>query len=197
MGSGSVSFSERTVGRAEPKVKKPPLRFTWCGEGAGAATGALGAATGALGAATGALAGATGALGAATGALAAAGALDAATGVWAATGTLWTPAENLEAGTGVLAGAGAAAGWAAAKAVTGILCLALAAEPKVCASSKKVLSPATLLVLVGVDSYITSAHGWERGYPREVVGIHSVPHLSICGQGLGSQTILKFSEGHL
>ena len=129
MGSGSVSFSERTVGRAEPKVKKPPLRFTWCGEETGAVTGALGAATGALGAATGALA--------------------AATGVWAATGTLWTPAANLEAGTGVLAGAGAAAGWAAAKAVTGILCLALAAEPKVCASSKKVLSPATLLVLVG------------------------------------------------
>ena len=146
MGSGSVSFSERTVGRAEPKVKKPPLRFTWCGEVTGAATGALWAVTGALGAATGTLGAATGALEAATGALA------AATGVWAATGTLWTPAENLEAGTGVLAGAGAAAGWAAAKAVTGILCLALAAEPKVCASSKKVLSPATLLVLVGVDS---------------------------------------------
>ena len=127
MGSGSVSFSERTVGRAEPKVKKPPLRFTWCGEETGAATGALGAATGAL---------------------------EAAKGVWTLTGVLWTPAANLEADTGVLAGAGAAAGWAAAgwaaaKAVTGILCLALAAEPKVCASSKKVLSPATLLVLGG------------------------------------------------
>ena len=141
MGSGSVSFSE-TVGRAEPKVKKPPLRLTWCGEETGADTGALGAATGALEAATGALDAATGALGAAT------GCLWTAIGVWTATGVLWTPAANLEAGTGALAGAGATAGWAEAKAETGILCLALAADPNVCASSKKVLSPATLLVLV-------------------------------------------------
>ena len=92
-------------------MKKPPLRFTWCGEGAGAGTGALGAGTGALGAATGALGAATGALGAATGAL----------------------------------GAGTKAGLAATGAGAGILCLALAAEPKVCASSKKVLPPAMVL----------------------------------------------------
>ena len=78
-------------------MKKPPLRFTWCGEGAGAGTGALGAGTGALGAATGAL------------------------------------------------GAGTKAGLAATGAGAGILCLALAAEPKVCASSKKVLPPAMVL----------------------------------------------------
>ena len=174
MGSGSVSFSERTVGRAEPKVKKPPLRFTWCGEGAGAATGALGAATGALEAAT--------------------GALDAATGVWAATGTLWTPAANLEAGTGVLAGAGWAA---AAKVETGILCLALAAEPKVCASSKKVLSPATLLVLVeaiheGYPHFV--GRGGTQGRWWVFILYCIYPYAD---KGLGSQSIPKFSGRHL
>lgn len=118
-GSGSVSFSE-TLGREEPNVKKPPLWACACCRGAGAGRNwALGAGTGALGAGTGALEATTGALGAATGALEA-GALAAGAG-WA--------------------GAGAGAG-------AGILCLALAADPKVCASSKKVLPP--FVVLVGM-----------------------------------------------
>ena len=77
----------------------------------------------------GAGAGRNWALGAGTGALGE-GALGAATGA-------------LGAGTGALA---AGAGWAGAGA--GILCLALAADPKVCASSKKVLPP--FVVLVGM-----------------------------------------------
>ena len=117
--SGSGSVSfSETLGREEPNVKKPPLWACACCRGAGAGR------NWALGAGTGALGAGTGALEATT------GALGAATGA-------------LEAGA-----LAAGAGWAGAGAGAGILCLALAADPKVCASSKKVLPP--FVVLVGM-----------------------------------------------
>ena len=193
-------------------MKKPPRRLTWCGEGAGAGTVALGAATGALGAATGALGAATGALAleAVTGTLeAATGALDLEAGAGAAKGAA-TGALGAGAGAGLAAaGAGAATGALDARegAWAGILCLALAAEPKVWASSKKVLSPNLVLcglgmegmemgtkglVVVGLRVAICSlgaAAGAPAGWPigvngDENLGSHSTEYFEIQNNGL-------------
>ena len=150
-GSGSVSFSEK-VGRVEPNVKTPPgLR----GAAGAAATGTLRAGTGA---ATGTGAGALGA-----GACAGARALGRGALI-----------------PGAVAAGARATGAAAAAAGAGIRCLALAADPKVCASSKKVLPPAAVLAGMAMGTKGLVVAGLSVGMdPDDWMGVNGEENLNI------------------